>query len=178
MEDECRRAQIRALVSAGSIVFVVVGGNAVVVAWGRPARTVAVAAALTGLVVLVYLHLIRFSSSRPIRWGSFQGLSWADCYRVTDTIARGEAVAEPHLARPALGYARQLETASRSGLVLVPLFLGSMVVRHLTGDLSGRRLASDLLTGAIVVAGTIRWRLRMPRFREAQARTRALHHLE
>ncbi|MCA1696972.1 MAG: hypothetical protein LC749_20890, partial [Actinobacteria bacterium] len=66
VEGEHRCAQIRALVSAGSVAFVVAGGDAVVFAWGRPARTVAITAALTVLVVLVYLHLIRFSSSRPI----------------------------------------------------------------------------------------------------------------
>ena len=43
-------------------------------------------AAFVALVVVAYMHLIRFSARQPIRWGPFPGLSLADFYRVADTV--------------------------------------------------------------------------------------------
>lgn len=173
--DEDRRVQARAVMTGGLVALVLFGANAAIVAWGRPARTVAVAGAVSAVLMMSYVHLVRFSASRPVRWGPFRGLSWAEMYRVTDALARGDAVLESRLARPALDYAQRLRRTARFGVWVVPLFVVSFLGRLAGGDLGGREIANGILNGVVIAAFVVWWRPRIPRIRQAEERTKALH---
>ncbi len=138
-------------------------------------RTVAVAAGVSAVLMMGYVHLVRFSASKPVRWGPFRGLSWAEMYQVTDALARGDAVLESRLARPALDHAQQLRRAARFGIWVVPLFVVSFVLRLAVGDLDGREIANGILNSVVILAFVVWWRPRIPRIRQAEERTKALH---
>ena len=176
MTDEASRAEARA-VRVGALLALLGAAQAAVLVVGSPARTVAVAAAVAGVVVVLYLHLIRYAASRPIRWGPGEGLSWADHYRVIDTMASGDAVTDPRLVRPALTYVEQMRKSARLGRVAGPLYVAAFGLRLLTGDLSRRRLAFDILTALVLAGFVVRGLRRMPRIRQAEDRTRTFHSL-
>ena len=176
MTDEAARAQARA-VRFGAFLALLGAAQAAVLVVGRPARTVAVAAAAAGVVVMLYLHLIRYTAGQPIRWGPAQGLTWADHYRVIDTMAGGDAVTELGLVRPALTYAEQMRKSARIGRVVGPLYVAAFGFRLVAGDLSRRRLVFDILTAVVLACFVVRGVRRMPRILQAEDRTRTLHSL-
>ena len=173
MTDDVSRAQVRA-VRVGALLGLLGAAQAAVLVVGRPARTMAVSAAVAGVVVVLYLHLIRYIAGRLIRWGPGEGLSWADHYRVVDTMARGDAVTEPRLVRPALSYAEQMRNSARVGRVLGPLYVVGFGLRLVAGEPSPRRLAFDVLTAVVLACFVVRGLRRMPRILQAEDRTRAL----
>ena len=176
MTDATSHAQARA-VRVGALLGLLGAAQAAVLVVGRPARTMAVAAAVAGVVVVLYLHLIRYIAGRLIRWGPGEGLSWADHYRIVDTMARGDAVTEPRLVRPALSYAEQVRKSARLGRVLGPLYVAAFVLRLVAGDLSPRRLVFDVLTTLVLACFVVRRLRRMPRILQAEDRTPTLHAL-
>ncbi len=176
MTDETSCAEARA-VRVGALLALLGAAQAAVLVVGRPARTVAVAAAVAGVVVVLYLHLIRYNASRPIKWGPGKGLSWADHYGMIDTMARGDAITDPRLVRPALTYGEQMRKSARVGRVLGPLYVVGFGLRLVTGDLSPRRLVFDILTAVVLACFVVRGLRRMPRILQAEDRTRTLHAL-
>ena len=167
--------QARAVIRGGSGLLVVFGGNAAVLVWGRSGRAVAVAGAVTGIVVVACAHLLRFTAARPFRNGPFQGLSWADYYRVVDAVGRGEAVSESRLAGPALTYSQQVRRMARLALLMVPVVVVGFLLRLLGDELTDRRIARDVFTGVVLAAVLVRLLLRVPRARQAEERLRAAH---
>ena len=176
MTDDASRAQARAG-GVGALLALLGAAQAAVLVVGRPARTVAVAAAAAGVVIVLYLHLIRYTAGRPIRWGPGQGLSWTDHYTVIDTMARGDAVRDTRLVRPALSYAEQMRKSARIGRVVGPLYVAAFGLRLVADDLSRRRLVFDILTTVVLACFVVRGLRRMPRILQAEDRTRTLHSL-
>ncbi len=54
-------------VRGGALLALLGAAQAAALVAGRPARTVAVAGAVAGMVMVLYLHLIRHTVGRPIR---------------------------------------------------------------------------------------------------------------